>query len=72
MPVIQKPKPTTYTTLSKKVKLTEETYLKMLEYLEWNKSLDGENDTDFLLDQSLQLVFENDREFKKYLKEKSN
>ena len=69
MPMIEKPKAPTYTTLPKKIKVTEDTYLKAIEYLEWNTSLDAENDLDFLIDQALQLVFENDREFKKYLKE---
>ncbi|WP_203368893.1 hypothetical protein [Cysteiniphilum marinum] len=72
MPMIEKPKSPTYTTLPKKIKVTEETYLKAIEYLDWNKSLDGETDLDFLIDQALQLVFESDREFKKYLKENKN
>ena len=72
MPVIEKPKLPEYTTLPKKIKVTEETYLKAIEYLDWNQSLDGENDLDFLIDQALQLVFESDREFKKYLKENKN
>ncbi|WP_119343464.1 hypothetical protein [Facilibium subflavum] len=69
MPVIEKPKSPTYTTLPKKVKISEETYLKTLEYLEWNESLEGEKDIDFLIDQALQLVFDSDREFKKFRKE---
>ncbi|WP_151193809.1 hypothetical protein [Cysteiniphilum sp. JM-1] len=72
MPMIEKPKSPTYTTLPKKVKVTEDTYLKTIEYLDWNNSLDGEKDLDFLIDQALQLVFESDREFKKYLKESKN
>jgi hypothetical protein len=72
MPMIEKPKAPTYTTLPKKVKVTEDTYIKSLEYLEWNQSLDGENDLDFLIDQALQLVFGSDLEFKKYLKENKN
>ena len=72
MPVIEKPKLPEYTTLPKKIKVTEDTYLKAIEYLDWNQSLDGENDLDFLIDQALQLVFESDREFKKYLKENKN
>ena len=72
MPMIEKPKLPTFTTLPKKIKVTEDTYLKAIEYLEWNTSLDGENDLDFLIDQALQLVFDGDREFKKYLKENKN
>jgi hypothetical protein len=72
MPVIEKPKAPTYTTLPKKVKVTEDTYLKAIEYLDWNTSLDGEADLDFLIDQALQVVFESDREFKKYLKISEN
>ncbi|WP_440617756.1 hypothetical protein [Cysteiniphilum sp. 6C5] len=70
--MIEKPKSPTYTTFPKKIKVTEDTYLKALEYLEWNTSLDGESDLDFLIDQALQLVFDGDREFKKYLKENKN
>ncbi|WP_018299322.1 hypothetical protein [Fangia hongkongensis] len=69
MPVIEKPKLPTYTTLPKKVKISEETYLKTLEYLDWNESLEGEKDIDFLIDQALQLVFDSDREFKKFRKD---
>lgn len=72
MPMIEKPKLPTYTTLPKKIKVTEETYLKAIKYLDWNNSLDGENDLDFLIDQALQLVFDGDRDFKKYLKENKN
>ncbi len=72
MPMIEKPKSPTYTALPKKVKVTEDTYLKAIEYLDWNNSLDGEKDLDFLIDQALQLVFDGDREFKKYLKENKN
>jgi len=72
MPVIQKPLAPTYITLPKKIKVTEDTHLKAIAYLNWNTSLDGENDLDFLIDQALQLVFESDREFKKYLKENKN
>ncbi len=72
MPMIEKPKSPTYTTLPKKIKVTEDTYLKAIEYLDWNKSLDGEKDLDFLIDQALQVVFDGDREFKKYLKENKN
>ncbi|WP_440682900.1 hypothetical protein [Cysteiniphilum halobium] len=70
--MIEKPKSPTYTALPKKVKVTEDTYLKAIEYLDWNNSLDGEKDLDFLIDQALQLVFDGDREFKKYLKENKN
>ncbi|WHN66788.1 hypothetical protein [Cysteiniphilum sp. QT6929] len=72
MPMIEKPKSPTYTALPKKVKVTEDTYLKAIEYLDWNNSLNGEKDLDFLIDQALQLVFDGDREFKKYLKENKN
>lgn len=72
MPMIEKPKAPTYTTLPKKVKVAEDTYLKAIEYLDWNNSLDGESDLDFLIDQALQIVFDGDREFKKYLKENKN
>ena len=72
MPMIEKPKSPTYTTLPKKIKVTEDTYLKAVEYLDWNASLDGEKDLDFLIDQALQVVFDGDREFKKYLKENKN
>ncbi|WP_440994722.1 hypothetical protein [Cysteiniphilum litorale] len=72
MPMIEKPKLPTYITLPKKIKVTEETYLKAIEYLDWNASLDGEKDLDFLIDQALQVVFDGDREFKKYLKENKN
>ncbi len=72
MPMIEKPKSPTYTTLPKKIKVTEDTYLKAIEYLDWNTSLDGEADLDFLIDQALQVVFDGDREFKKYLKENKN
>ncbi|WP_440994756.1 hypothetical protein [Cysteiniphilum litorale] len=70
--MIEKPKSPTYTTLPKKIKVTEDTYLKAIEYLDWNTSLDGEADLDFLIDQALQVVFDGDREFKKYLKENKN
>ncbi len=33
MPMIEKPKSPTYTTLPKKIKVTEDTYLKAIEYL---------------------------------------
>ena len=65
MPVISKPTAQTYTTLPKKVRLTEDTYLKMLEYLEWNPSLDSENDIDFLIDESIKIAIESDKDFKR-------
>jgi len=68
MSLIKKPSQAKYITLSKKTSLTEDTYLKMLEYIEWNKSLDGEKDTDFLIEESLKFVFDSDKEFKKYQK----
>ena len=57
MPMIEKPKAPTYTTLPKKIKVTEDTYLKAIEYLEWNTSLDAENDLDFLAKNLFFIVF---------------
>ena len=68
MSLIKKPSQAKYITLSKKTRLTEDTYLKMLEYTEWNQSLDGDKDTDFLIEEALKFVFESDKEFKKYQK----
>ena len=70
MTIIKKPEPISFITLPKKLKITEDTYMKMLEYIEWHKSLD-ESDIDFMIEESLKHVFENDKEFKKYLKNKS-
>jgi len=71
MSLIKKPNQAKYINLSKKTRLTEETYLRMLEYIEWNPSLDGDKDTDFLIEESLKFVFESDKEFKKYQKSKN-
>lgn len=65
MPSITKPSAPNYTTLPKKVRITEETYLKMLEYLDWNPSLDGENDIDFLIEESIKIALESDKDFKR-------
>ena len=65
MPSITKPSAPIYTTLPKKVRITEETYLKMLEYLDWNPSLDGENDIDFLIEESIKIALESDKDFKR-------
>lgn len=65
MPSIKKPSAPNYTTLPKKVRITEETYSKMMEYLEWNTSLDGENDIDFLIEESIKIALESDKEFKR-------
>ncbi|MCF6777894.1 hypothetical protein L3V83_15100 [Thiotrichales bacterium 19X7-9] len=70
MAIINKPEPTAFTTLPKKIKITEDTYIRMLEYIEWHQSLD-ESDIDFMIEESLKHVFENDKEFKKYLKTKA-
>ena len=66
MPSIKKPSAPNYTTLPKKVRITEETYFKMMEYLEWNPSLYGENDIDFLIEESIKIALESDKEFKSY------
>jgi len=71
MSLIKKPSQAKYINLSKKIRLTEETYIRMLEYIEWNPSLDGEKDTDFLIEEALKFVFESDKEFKKYQKSKN-
>ncbi len=65
MPSIKKPSAPNYTTLPKKVRITEQTYLKMLEYLDWNPSLDGENDINFLIEESIKIALESDKEFKR-------
>lgn len=71
MTIIKKPKPPKYETLAKKVKLTEDTYLTMLEYIDWNPSL-NKDDFDFLIEESLKHVFETDKSFKKHLKSEKN
>ncbi|MCF6777632.1 hypothetical protein L3V83_13765 [Thiotrichales bacterium 19X7-9] len=70
MAIINKPEPTSFITLPKKVKITEDTYMSLLEYIEWHNSL-NESDIDFVIEESLKHVFENDKEFKKYLKTKA-
>ncbi|WP_151193841.1 hypothetical protein [Cysteiniphilum sp. JM-1] len=65
MPSITKPSAPSYMTLPKKVRITEETYIKMLEYLDWNPSLDGENDIDFLIEESIKIALESDKDFKR-------
>ena len=37
----------------------------MLEYLDWNPSLDGENDIDFLIEESIKIALESDKDFKR-------
>lgn len=65
--LIKKPKPVTFTQL-KKISITEATYSKAIQYLEWNQYLDGEADLGFLIDRALSRVFDEDKGFKKHLK----
>ena len=66
MSSIKKPSAPNYTTLPKKVRITEQTYLKMSEYLDWNPSLEGENDINFLIEESIKIALESDKEFKEW------
>ena len=72
MSLIQKPKPVSYHTLNKKIKLTEDTYLNLLEYLKWSTQFNGEEDVNCFLEESLKYIFNNDKKFKRHLNSNKN